>query len=57
MRNMKVLHILKSPPDEEIKKIIELQSRTGEIKVVDINNISHEDLIDMIFESDKVISW
>jgi hypothetical protein len=54
---MKVLHILKSPPDEEIKKIIELQSRTGEIKVVDINNISHEDLIDMIFESDKVISW
>lgn len=54
---MKILHILKSPPGEEIKKIIELQSRIGEIKVVDINNISHEDLIDLISQSDKVISW
>jgi len=54
---MKILHILKSPPDEDIKNIIELHREIGEVKVIDINNVSYEDLIDLIFGSDKVISW
>jgi hypothetical protein len=56
---MKILHIVKSKPKEITKKIIELQSKKHEVKVINLKkkDISYEDMIDDIFSYDKVISW
>ncbi len=56
---MKVLHILNDGPDELSSKIIGVQSKEHEVKVVDLSKkqMSYESIIDAIFSSDKVISW
>ncbi len=56
---MKILHILKDGPTELSGKIIGVQSKENEVKVVDLSKkeMSYEALIDQIFSSDRVISW
>lgn len=56
---MKILHILKEEPDESIKKIIEVQSRSNEVKTVELHrgNVDYAELVDLIFQHDKVICW
>jgi hypothetical protein len=55
---MKILHIIKSKQTDLAKKIIEHQSKTNEVKVVNLTKkVSYEDVIDDIFSHDKVISW
>lgn len=56
---MKILHILRKEPSEAIKKIIELQKNGNEVKVVELYKgmVNHRELLNLIFECDRVISW
>lgn len=56
---MKVLHLLKSEPDEATNKIIGMHKAENDVKVIDLTkgDISYESLIEDIFSYDKVISW
>ena len=55
---MKVLHIIKSKQTGLVEEIIKRQSKTNEVKVIDLTKkVSYEDVIDDIFSHDKVISW
>ncbi|MEK6194130.1 MAG: hypothetical protein N2F24_07880 [Deltaproteobacteria bacterium] len=60
----KVLHILKSEPDETIAKVIEAQSVEGEVAVVSLyrdeisgNAVDWSRLVEDIFSYDRVICW
>ena len=56
---MKILHILNDGPTELSTRMIGVQSRDHEIKVIDLSKkeMSYEAIIDAIVSSDKVISW
>jgi hypothetical protein len=56
---MKLLHILKSEPNNNIKNMIDILSEGKETSVFTLydDQPDYGNLIDMIFEHDKVISW
>jgi hypothetical protein len=56
---MKILYIIKSQPDETIRKIIERHNQGNEVKVIDLNadELSYKSIIEDVFTYDKVISW
>jgi len=60
----KVLHILKSEPDETITRVIEAQSVKEEVAVVSLyrdeisgNAVDWSRLVEDIFAYDRVICW
>jgi hypothetical protein len=56
---MKLLHILKSSPDDLTRTLIDIISQgeeTTEVSLYD-ETIDYGRLVDLIFENDKVISW
>jgi len=56
---MKVLHILRSAPDEITKALIEkidVESQSSMVPLFE-EEIDYAQLISKIFEADKVISW
>lgn len=60
----KVLHILKSEPDETIARVIEAQSVEEEVAVVSLyrdeisgNAVDWSRLVEDIFTYDRVICW
>ena len=60
----KILHILKSRPDEMVANVIEAISAEGESAVVSLyqdeisgRNINWLRLVDDIFDYDQVICW
>lgn len=54
---MKILYILTSEQDRTVKAIMEFQKNFHEVISLEINNVSYDELIDLIFSSDRVISW
>jgi hypothetical protein len=56
---MKVLHILKSEPDETVEKLCEGISKNNEASVVALyqGNTDWHGLVDEIFSHKKVICW
>jgi hypothetical protein len=56
---MKLLHILKSEPDDNTKTLMAILSEGNEISDFPLYEemSDYEKLIDAIFENDKVISW
>ncbi len=56
---MKLLHILKSEPDENTRTFMEILSEGEEAAEVGLyqEGADFGKLIDMIFEHDKVITW
>ena len=56
---MKILHTLKSVPDEMTNAFIKILSGGEESTVFSLyeEDPDYEKLIDLIFENDKVISW
>ncbi len=56
---MKILHMLNDGPDELSSKVIGVQSKDHQVKVIDLSKkqMTYEAIIDEIFASDKVISW
>ena len=56
---MKLLHILKSEPDDTtntLKKILSQGKETTDFPLYE-GDADYERLIDLIFEHDEVISW
>lgn len=56
---MKVLHIYKSEPDEKVKTLAAAWKEGNEVVEFHLyqSPVDYERLIDLIFESDKVLSW
>ncbi len=55
---MKVLHIFKSQPDEDVEEFIKPFSDQDEKKTALYeSDVDWDALVDDIFSSDKVISW
>ncbi len=56
---MKILHILKSAPDASTKKIIEVHSKSHEVKIIDLakGGVSYDKLVADVFAHDKVFCW
>ncbi len=56
---MKILEILRSAPDENTSKIIDVHKADNDVKVVELysGEPDYTALVDDIFASDKVISW
>lgn len=56
---MKILHIMKRPPDESTKKIIDAHRAGNEVAIVDLHKggVSYEKLVADIFSHDKVFCW
>lgn len=56
---MKILHILKTPPDAGTKKIIEIQKAGNEAKIVELyqGKASYDKLVSDVFACDKVFCW
>ncbi|MFH1153287.1 MAG: hypothetical protein V1793_05680 [Pseudomonadota bacterium] len=56
---MKVLHLLKSEPDETVRTLFQWLSRETETSVVELygDDVDWCSLVDNIFENDHVICW
>jgi Mg/Co/Ni transporter MgtE len=55
---MKVLEILRSEPSERVKEIIEVHKKEADVEIFELyKNKDYAQLVDKIFEADKVISW
>jgi len=56
---MKVLHILRSEPDETVEKLSAAISKKNTATVVPLyqGNVDWQALVDDIFAHDKVICW
>lgn len=55
----KMLHILKTEPDQLQTDLMDMLSKGNEVKQVVLYDASadYEALVDLIFESDQVITW
>ncbi len=56
---MKLLHILKTTPDDMTKTLMDIISEKNDTSVFNLyrEDADYENLVDMIFEHDRVISW
>ena len=56
---MRILHILKSEPDETTRRLIDIISEGERATRINLyeGQTSYDQLIDFMFEHDKVISW
>ncbi len=55
---MKILYLIKQEPDETLKKIMEEQMKFNKVAVVNLKeNKNYDQIVDLIFSHDKVISW
>jgi hypothetical protein len=55
---MKVLYLLKKEPDNTLETFFNVQRRSHDITVIDIReNKNYPDIIKLIENSDRVISW
>jgi hypothetical protein len=57
---MKILHILKTEPDDETRALVSAFGMTDGRESIVIrldDSTDYEQLIDLIFEHDKVITW
>jgi len=56
---MKILYILRSEPDDQVRELIDSMSEGDEIKEVKLyeGRVDYRELVDLIFSHDKVVSW
>ncbi len=56
---MKILHILNDGDEPLYMKVIEAMAEEDTREIIDLSktNLSYGEIIDKIFDSDKVISW
>ncbi len=55
---MKILHIQKQELDATAKKIIEAHKKGNDVTIVNLKeNKDYGRIVDLIFSSDKVMSW
>ena len=56
---MKIIHILIDGPDADVEVLIAEYDKEQETEVIDLSQgeVSYDELVDKIEQSDKVISW
>jgi hypothetical protein len=55
---MKILYVQKQDMNATGSKIMEVHRKTNDVTVVDVRqNKDYDKIVDLIFSSDKVISW
>lgn len=55
---MKILHILKTEPEESIKKIIEEHKKDHDVDVLSLTDYKdYRMIVGIIEKADKVITW
>jgi hypothetical protein len=56
---MKILHILRTDPDETVESLIKISTNGDQAKTAELykSDIDWSRLVDDIFSYDKVISW
>ncbi len=55
---MKILYLQQQELSATAKKIMEAHKKGNDVKVVNIKeNKNYDQIVDLIFSSDKVISW
>lgn len=56
---MKLLHVLRSKPNDEVKHLIRILSEGKESRVFELYraDTNYDELIDLVFEYDKVVTW
>lgn len=56
---MKVLHILKSEPDDTIKKLMAPLSEGNEVQRFEMykGTVDYDKLVELVFDNDKVVCW
>ena len=58
-KKMKILHVYRSEPNEDTKKLVEILSRdrdATEFKLYE-NDPNYDILVQLIFEADQTVSW
>jgi hypothetical protein len=56
---MKIVHILKKTPTASIKRIIEVQAASHDVKIIELykGDVSYDKLVADVFSSDKIFCW
>ena len=56
---MRVLHLLRSEPDDTVEKITDVMSEDNTTTVVSLyeETVDWSALVDQIFENDRVVCW
>ena len=56
---MKILHVYRSQPDEETKKLVEIVSEGRETDSFDlaVDSPDYDQLVDKVFAADQTICW
>jgi len=56
---MKILHVYRSEPTDDVKKLVEILSRDRDAKEFDlyVGDPNYDILVQMIREADKTVSW
>mgnify|MGYP001410093063 CR=1 FL=1 len=56
---MKILHILNDGDEPLYTEVIDAMAQEDRREIIDLSktNLSYDEIIDLIFDSDKVISW
>ena len=58
-KKMKILHIYRSEPTEDVNKLVEILNRdrdASEFKLY-VGDPNYDMLVQMIFDADKSVSW
>ncbi len=58
-KTMKILHVYRSEPNDDVKKLVEILSRDREAKEFKLydGDPNYDILVQMIFEADQTVSW
>jgi hypothetical protein len=56
---MKILHIYRSAPNDDVQKLVEIVSEGNETDSFDLNveSPNYDNLVDMLYSADKTICW
>jgi hypothetical protein len=56
---MKLLHIFRSQPTEQVMKLADILSKGNETAQVPLyeETVDYDRLVELIFSNDKVVSW
>lgn len=56
---MKILHIYRSAPNDDVKKLVEIVSEGNDNETFDLNvdEPDYDKLVDMLYDADKAITW
>ena len=56
---MKILHVYRSEPNEEVQKLVEIVSegRDNDSFNLNVDAPDYDKLVDMVYEADQTICW